>query len=95
VFVSIRKYDGCHDVAALNRRVQEVLTPAIKGMKGFRSYAVVDLGDGSVASISMFETRQDAEAANQSVRPLVQQNLLDLVPNPPVVMVGEVLSEAK
>jgi hypothetical protein len=95
MFVSIRKYDGCKDVATLNRRVQEVLVSRIKGMKGFRSYAVVDLGGGAVASISAFDTRADAEAANASVRGLVQQSFLDLVPNAPTVMVGEVLSETK
>jgi hypothetical protein len=71
VFVAIRKYDGCTDAAALSLRVQEKLVPAIRILKGFRSYTVLDLGGGSVASISAFDTRQDAEAANQSVRGLV------------------------
>jgi len=95
MFVSFRKYDGCKDTAALNRRVQDTLVSKVKAMKGFRSYTVVDLGGGSVASISVFDTRADAEAANASVRGLVQQSLLDLVPNPPTVMVGEVLSETR
>jgi hypothetical protein len=42
-----------------------------------------------------FYALTDAEGANASVRGPVQQSFLDLVPNPPAVMVGEVLSETK
>jgi hypothetical protein len=95
VFVSMRTYKGCPDVAALSRRVKKQLVTNIQNMKGFHSYTVVDLGEGTALSISVFATRANAEAANKKVRELVKEGFLDLAPNPPAVVVGKVLSETR
>jgi siroheme synthase len=44
-----------------------------------------------LTSISVFNTRKQAEAANTAVRELVQQTFKELLPTPPVVVVGEVV----
>ena len=95
MFVSIRKYAGCKDVQELNRRVVAVLVPVLRASPGYQSYAVVDLGNNAVASISMFDTREQAESATLQARELVQKHLSDLVPNAPEVTIGEVLSESR
>lgn len=93
MFVAIRKYAGCRDVREVNKRVVENLIPTLRGFPGFQSYSIVDLGGGAAASISVFDTREHAESATDRVRGIVQQHLADLIPNPPEVTIGELLSE--
>ena len=95
MFIAIRKYSGCQDAQEVNRRVLRDLLPAMKGMRGFRSYTVVDMGGGIVASISTFDSCGDAESATIAVRGLVRKTLSDLVPNPPEVTIGQVLSDTR
>lgn len=92
MFVSIRKYDGIPNPKAAIAVVEDKLVPAVRQMHGFHSYTTVDLGGGSILSISIFATQADTEAANAGARGLVQQYLVALVPNPPTVLVGEVLA---
>ena len=87
MFISIRKYDGVGDVAEINRIAQAELFPLFSKQTGFVSYSIVDLGNGSAASISVFNTR----ATNASIPEIVQRLFKNLLPNPPTISVGEVL----
>jgi hypothetical protein len=51
----------------------------------------MDAGDPSLTSISVFNTRKQAEAANTAVRDFVQQAFKELLPTTPAVVVGEVV----
>ena len=95
MFISLRKYDECHDAAEVNRRVVDRLIPKLRRFDGFQSYTVVDLGNHSVMSISVFDTKAQAETANMQVRALVSEALHDLLPYPPEIRIGEVLSESR
>ena len=95
MFIAIRKYSGCKDPAEINRRIVASLVPILRKMPGFRSYTTMDIGGGVVASISEFDSRADAEYANNQARELVRQTLTDLVPNPPEITVGETLSQVR
>jgi hypothetical protein len=92
MFMTIRTYQGCSDPGALDRRVQAAIVPKLKAMAGFRSYTTVDLGGGAVASVSAFDTKAHAEAANQTAPGLVAEHLRDLLPSTPSVAFGPVLS---
>jgi hypothetical protein len=63
----------------------------LRKQSGFVSYSLIDAGGGSLRSISVFNTRKQAEAANTAVRELVQQAFKELLPTPPAVVVGEVV----
>jgi hypothetical protein len=63
----------------------------LRKQAGFVSYSLIDAGDGSLTSISVFNTRKQAEVANTAVRELVQQSFKELLPTPPAVVVGEVV----
>lgn len=95
MFCTIRQYQGCTDVTALTERVEKELLPAIRDMDGFRSYEVIDCGDGEVISISKFDTPQQAEQANQQVRQIVEETLVDLIPESPVVSIGSIIIESR
>ena len=93
MFIAIRKYPGCKDVREVNRRVVASLIPSLREFPGYQSYSIVDMGDDSATSISMFDTREQAEDATERAWDIVLRTLSDLLPNPPEVMIGEVLSE--
>jgi hypothetical protein len=54
--------------------------------------AVVDTGDISVMSVTIFKTGDQAEAGNAAVRELVQQILSHVVPNPATIVLGKVIA---
>jgi hypothetical protein len=53
--------------------------------------AFVDAGDGVTASIGIFETREAAEDSTRAAADYIrEQNMQDILPNPPQVTAGEV-----
>lgn len=91
--VTIRKYSGCTDVAEVNRVAVAELAPALQRLPGYRSYATVDSGGGSVTSIGVFDSAAQAAAANATAREVVQRTGLSAyLPNPPEIIMGEILS---
>ena len=91
MFASIRTYNGVGDVAAIRRGARKDLYPLLRKQAGFVSHSLIDAGDGSLASISVFNTRKQAEAANTAIRELVQQAFRELLPTPPTVVVGQLV----
>jgi len=93
MFCSIRQYDSCTDNDELIRRVEAELLPAIRDMDGYISYVLIDSDEGDVTSISMFDTELQAEAANKQVADLVEEHLSELLPEEPMITIGEVVIE--
>jgi hypothetical protein len=56
---------------------------------GFRSYYVLDGGEGVAVAVMVFEDRESAKAAND--KEFVQASLLDLNLGDPEIIAGEVL----
>lgn len=88
---SVRRYEGLDA-----QRAQETSQLANTGMRallagspGFVSYTIV-VGDGSVVSVSVFETKEQAEASNAAAAEWVRENLPDM-PTPQVTA-GEALA---
>src|SRR5882724_6972223 len=92
MFATIRRYEGVgsNDVIAL--AVKEQFFPLFEKLPGFISYTLVDTGDNSVTSLTVFETREQVEAANVAVRDLVQQILSHVVPNAATIAMGKVMA---
>jgi hypothetical protein len=65
MYVTTRKYPVCKDVKETNRIAQAEVVPVMRTVAGFRSYVTVDTGNGTVATISMFDSKAAAENANQ------------------------------
>ena len=94
MFVMTRKYNGCSNAKETNRIIENVVQ-GITALPGFHSYGVVDLGDGQVATMSLFDTREQAMHSADVARGLIQDkdnHLAALLPNPPEITMGEVLS---
>ncbi len=89
--VTIRLYRMDPDwVDMLLRRVTEEFVPTIRDAPGFLAYYVLDVGDGRVASVSVFESQAGAEESNRMAADWVRQELTPMLPNPPEVIAGQV-----
>ncbi len=96
MYVTIRKYPGCKDVKEVNRVAMAELLPVLRTVPGFRSYTIVNTGNGSIASIGVFDSLASADAANQRAREVVARtSMATLLPNPPEITVGDVLGDAR
>ena len=64
---TLRRYDGIggsqDQVIQVGRQLAAVLSRA----PGFISYALLELGDGMLATVSVFETQAELEAANRLI----------------------------
>ncbi|HYD32090.1 MAG TPA: hypothetical protein VEB64_14715 [Azospirillaceae bacterium] len=88
MFISIRKYHGIRQIDELNRRVQQEFVPILKEIPGLKGYHTVDCGGGTVVSISLFDSREQALASNDKAREWVQSRLTDLITDPPEILAG-------
>ncbi len=70
--------------------VRDGLVPLLRQAPGFRSYCCFASEDGHILSVSAFDDRPTAEAANAKAREWVGANLRDALPDPPEVLAGEV-----
>jgi hypothetical protein len=61
-------------------------------MPGFVAYYFVDAGDGVMISTSVFEHKGAEEQTNFRAGQYVAEYLAPLIPNPPQVTTGEVVS---
>lgn len=93
MYATIRSYAATGSVEEIVRRVEALVLPMLKGHPGFQAYWAGRSEEG-VFSVSLFDTREHAEAAHQAVRGIVAANLTELLPQPPVVTRGEVLVSA-
>lgn len=92
MYASLRTYrigDG-GDVDALMHRVDRDFAQAIEQEPGFIAYQLIDLGDGKMCSMSVFRSREQAEASNELAAEWVESELADFSIHRMGVMGGEV-----
>ena len=94
MYATIRRYDGVTDPAEAGRRVDEGFVPLLKQIQGFVAYYWIDAGGGVMASTSVFESRDGAEASTEKAAEWVRENIASLLPNPPEVTAGEVVASS-
>ena len=73
------------------RRGKSGVGQILRGSPGFRSYYILDGGEGVGVAVMIFEDRESANAANDKVRDFVQASLHDLDLGDPEIIAGEVL----
>src|SRR3954466_124886 len=94
MFVVIRRYPGGARADEVARRVGEGLVPVLRRQPEFRAYYAFVGEDGRPVSVSIVESRSAAVVANERARDWVASNMADLIPDPPEVMMGEMLVDA-
>lgn len=96
MYTVIRRYrlaEGA-SVADLMQRVQRGFVPIVSRLPGFAAYHAIDLGDGELLSVGVFEGRDAAEESVRASATWVEAELADLVAGPPEVEQGEVGAHA-
>jgi hypothetical protein len=87
----IRKYTNVRSVADAARRAKSGVGRILKESPGFRSYYVLDGGEGVGIAVMIFEDCESANAANGKVLEFVQASLHDLDLGDPEIIAGKVL----
>jgi hypothetical protein len=75
MFASARRYEGVTDSEAAAKMVDVIFVPLISKLPGFVEYFWIDLGDGAMMSITIFETLSEAIKANEKSRIWVKEYL--------------------
>ena len=91
MYMFIRKYTKVRSVADAARRAKSGIGQILRESHGFKSYYVLDGGEGVGVAVMIFEDRKSANAANDKVREFVQASLHDLDLGDPEIIAGEVL----
>jgi hypothetical protein len=92
MYVAIRRYEGVTDPQKATRVGEEDFVPIISEMPGFVAHYLVDAGDGVMVAISVFEHKEAEEQSTFRAGQFVQERLAPLLPNPPQVTAGEVVT---
>jgi hypothetical protein len=92
MFATIRKYEGVGSIDVIALAAREQFFPLFEKLPGFVSYTLIDTDDNTLMSVTIFETREQAEAGNIAVRELVRQILSRVVPNPATIVLGKVMA---
>jgi hypothetical protein len=91
MYIVIRKYTKVRSVADAARRAKSGIGQILRESRGFRSYYVLDGGEGVGVAVMIFEDRESANAANEKVLGFVKASLYDLNLGNPEIVAGEVL----
>ena len=91
MYIVIRKYAKVRSVADAARRAKSGVGRLLRESDGFRSYYILDGGEGVGVAVMIFEDRESANAANHKVLEFVQASLHDLDLGVPEIIAGEVL----
>ena len=78
----------------VDRKVREHLVPRIKAIPGFVTYYWLNSGEGSGASLGVFDSREGAEASVRTAANFVQQELSGITISKPEILEGEVQAQA-
>jgi hypothetical protein len=90
MYAIIRKL-RMRSVDEAGRRAIDGLGPILRQCPGFIGYHVVKFGGEAGGSISLFDTREAAQAAQAKAMGWIRENLADLTEGEPEVMEGEIL----
>ncbi len=89
--LTIREYQvEPQAVGEIMRRVNEGFVPLISQSPGFVAFYAVDLGNGCIASMSIFTDKAGADASTALSAEHIKQHLAVFFPNPPVIRSGDV-----
>ncbi len=96
MYATIRRYTpktaaDKKTVDDLKRRIEDNFVPAIQDIRGFHSYAVLNVGNKELFSINLFEDRERAAESTRRAQEFVQRDPLKDLLSKPEVFEGELL----
>jgi len=92
MFVVSRRFTGLRSIQEFGRRAEEGLGPILRNNPGFRGYYLMDCGDGAGFSISVFESREAAEAIRDQAIGWIDETLPDFAAESSELTVGTLIT---
>jgi heme-degrading monooxygenase HmoA len=77
MYARMATYSFSGDAHDLASRAEHGILPIFKGLNGFNAYAVA-AGDGQIFSLSVWDTRADAEAGSAAAAAWVADNMTEI-----------------
>jgi hypothetical protein len=75
MFATTRRYEGVKDPEAAAKKVDEVFVPLMSTLPGFIEYFWIDMGIGTMVSITIFKSLSEAINANEKARIWAKEHL--------------------
>lgn len=95
MYAVIRKYKFDQAVSEeLDRKIREFFVPQLKTVPGFVTYYWLESGEGTGASLSVFQDKAGAEESVHLAARFVEQHLAGLPVTSPEVTAGQVQAHA-
>lgn len=95
---TIRRFEGV-DMTRMNEvvgKVNETLIPQLHELPGFTGYFLIEADNGIQSSLSLFETREQADESTKVVTKWISdENFSRAIPNPPKITSGKVVAHSK
>lgn len=94
MFATVRRYEGidASNKDELMKKVSETLAPRLSKMPGFKSYFLIDTGNGVMSSIGLFDTSTQANESTRVASDWVRDEKLErILQSPPKITGGEVI----
>ncbi|GEO14670.1 hypothetical protein [Microvirga aerophila] len=91
MYMVIRRFNRMRSVAEAARRAESGIGHMLKQVPGFQGYYVFDAGDGAGGSVTLFESKEAALAANEQALAWIRGSLIDVIDGEPEITIGEVL----
>jgi hypothetical protein len=91
---TIRRYDGVDQnrTVELTGKVNETLIPKLNKLAGFKGYYMIEDGNGVLSSLSVFDTREQADESTKVAATWLRDEKLETAfPNPPKITSGKIL----
>jgi hypothetical protein len=96
MYATIRRYTPKtattkENIESLKRRIEQNFVPIAQEIRGFHSYAVLNVGNKELFSINIFEDREGAAESSRRAAEFVQKDPLKDQLSKPEVFEGELL----
>lgn len=91
MFGVIRRFNVTEgNVHRVLTQIKDGYAREVPSLRGFVSYHIIDSGDGTLVSSSLFETRETAEEASRHAAEWVRDHIARMLRTSPVIVSGEV-----
>ena len=92
MYVVIRKFNHISSVPDVARRAESGIGHLLKQSPGFQGYCVFDAGNGVGGSVTIFDSKETALAANDKALAWIRGSLMDVIYGEPEITMGEILA---
>jgi len=95
MYIVTRRVEGLRSIAEATQRAEAGLVPLLEQATGFKGYHIVDAGGGVGLSVTMFDSRENAERVRDQAMAWIKANMADLWQGEPLITAGEVVFSAR